>query len=58
MGMQSSRKLQFELQGSWHSRFGKIDVAASQGLSLYPLEPLDSSQDFINLFLGDKLVKI
>jgi hypothetical protein len=58
MGMQSSRKLQFEhatLMASGFMAFSiwKIDIAASQGISLYLLEAFDASQAFLKLFFGD-----
>ena len=56
--MQSSRKLQFEhatLMASGFMAFSiwKIDIAASQGISLYLLEAFDASQAFLKLFFGD-----
>jgi hypothetical protein len=55
MGMQSSRKLQLEhatliISGFMAFSVQKIDIAASQVISLYPLEAFDSPQALPKLF--------
>jgi hypothetical protein len=63
MGMQSSRKLQLEhatliISGFMAFSIQKIDIAASQVISLYLLDAIDASQAFMNLFFRLRMAKI